>query len=135
MKCGGKSRFLHKIPKSAAWKGGLRVLEECEEDVKHMTRCEEKRKEWAKRWQCDSALQSMEDKPWRTGELRSREELLPQNKENLERAVRSYKLRLVSPKGPVGLFERDESRSGDVFEKNEQFGKVASLLARRFFIF
>ena len=41
-----------------AWRGSLPVLEEFEEDAKPMKRCEEKRKERAKYWQCDSEVQS-----------------------------------------------------------------------------
>ena len=49
--------FLHRITKPAAWRGGLQVLEDLEGDVKPTRRCEEKKKEWAKHWQCDSEAQ------------------------------------------------------------------------------
>ena len=36
-----------------------------EEVAKPMARCEEKRKEWAKHWQCDMDVQKQENKPWK----------------------------------------------------------------------
>ena len=48
-----------------------------------------RKKDWARHWQPDLDAQSLEDKPWRTEELRSLEEALSQLKEwNVERAVR-----------------------------------------------
>ena len=41
------------------------------EDVKPMRRCEEKRKEWARHWECDSEAQAVHDNQWRNEELRS----------------------------------------------------------------
>ena len=35
-----------------------------EEDVRPLGRCEAKRKEWSKQWQCDASVQNMEDKLW-----------------------------------------------------------------------
>ena len=43
-----------------------------------MKRCEEKRKEWPKHWQCDSEVPGVEDKSWESEELRSLEGGLPQ---------------------------------------------------------
>ena len=34
-----------------------------EEDAGLMDRCEAKRREWAKHWQCDEEVQNLEDKP------------------------------------------------------------------------
>ena len=39
---------------------GVRILKEEEEDARLMDRCEEKRKEWARRWQCDANMQNQE---------------------------------------------------------------------------
>ena len=41
----GRAGFLHRIT------GGVQFLEEEEEDVSPLARCEEKRREWAKHWQ------------------------------------------------------------------------------------
>ena len=52
------TRLLQKITKSTAWRGGVQILKEEEEDVKPLARCDEKRKEWAKHWQCDNFLRT-----------------------------------------------------------------------------
>ena len=44
---------LHKITKLAAWREGVQILKKEEEDVRLLDRCEAKREEWAKHWQCD----------------------------------------------------------------------------------
>ena len=59
----GGACLLHSITKPTAWRGGVQVLEEVERDAKPLQRCEEKRKEWAKHWKCNSEVQDMEDKP------------------------------------------------------------------------
>ena len=41
-----------------------------EEDARLLDRCEAKRKEWAKHWQCDESVQNVEDKPWKNEELK-----------------------------------------------------------------
>ena len=82
----GGAGSLHKMTKPTAWRRGVQVLEEVERD------CEEKGKEWAKHWQCNTEVQEPEDKPWRNVELRSLEEGLPRMKEgHLEKAAGSYK--------------------------------------------
>ena len=40
----GGTGLFHKITKSAAWRGGVSILEEEQEDAKLLARCEEKRK-------------------------------------------------------------------------------------------
>ena len=55
--------------------------EQLEADAEPMKKCEAQRKESAQHWQCDSELQSMEDKPWRNEEVRNLEEGLPRPKE------------------------------------------------------
>ena len=63
-----------------------------EEDARLLDRCEAKRKEWSKRWQCNEEIQSMQDKPWRNEELKECEEALPRLKEgDLGNASRLYK--------------------------------------------
>ena len=48
-----------------------------EEDARLLDRCEAKRKEWARHWQCDEEVQNVEEKPWKNEELRRLEEALP----------------------------------------------------------
>ena len=62
--------MLHKITKPTAWRGGVQILKEEEEDSKHLASCEEKMKEWAEHWQCDTNVQDPNDEPWRNEELK-----------------------------------------------------------------
>ena len=55
----GGAGFLPRSTKQAAWRGGLRVLTELDEDVKPLRSCEDKRKKWAIHWQCDFDLQGV----------------------------------------------------------------------------
>ena len=55
----GSAGLLHKITKPTAWRG-VQILKKEEEDARLMHRCEAKRKEWAKRWQCDENVQNIE---------------------------------------------------------------------------
>ena len=64
----GSAGLLHKITEPTAWRGGVQILMREEDDAKPMTRCEEKRKEWAKHWQCDMDVQKQEKKPWNNDE-------------------------------------------------------------------
>ena len=59
----GSAGLLHKITKPTMWSGGVQILKEEEEDAGLLDRCEAKRKEWAKHWQCDESEQNAEDKP------------------------------------------------------------------------
>ena len=71
----GGARFLHRITKPAACRGGFPLYwKTFEEYVKPMRRCAEKKKVWAKDRQCDSEVQGRKDKPWGNEELRSLEE-------------------------------------------------------------
>ena len=45
--------LLHKITQPTMWRGGVQILKKEEEDAKVLDRCEAKRKQWAKHWQCD----------------------------------------------------------------------------------
>ena len=61
----GSAELLHKITKPTMWIGRVQILKQEEEDVRLLDRCEAKRKEWAKCWQCDEEIQNMQNKPWR----------------------------------------------------------------------
>ena len=88
----GSAGLLHKITKHTAWRGGTQILKKEEEDARLLDRCEAKRKEWAKHWQCDESVQKVEDKPWKNEELQRLEEALPRLKEShLEEVSRLYK--------------------------------------------
>ena len=80
------------MTKPTAWRGGKQILKNEEEDAKPLTRCEEKRKEWAKHWQCGTEVQDLKDKPWRSEELKKLEEDMPRFKESdLAKAAKNYK--------------------------------------------
>ena len=59
----GSVGLLHKIIKPTMWRGGVQILMKEEEDARMLDRCEAKRKEWAKHWQCDEEIQNMQNKP------------------------------------------------------------------------
>ena len=50
-------------------------------DASLLDRCEAKRKDWAKHWQCDEEVQNVEEKLLKNEELRSVEDALPRLKE------------------------------------------------------
>ena len=84
--------FSHKNTMPTMWRGGVQILKKEEEDARLLDRCEAKRKQWAKHWQCDEEIQNMQNKLWRNEELKECEEALPRLKEgDLEKAARSYK--------------------------------------------
>ena len=59
-------------------RGGLQILKKEEEDAMPLARCQEKRKEWAKHWQCGTEVRCQENWPGRNEELKKFEEdLLP----------------------------------------------------------
>ena len=61
-------------------------------DARLLDRCEAEVKEWAKHWQCNESVQSVEDKPWENEELRKLEEALPRLKGvGTEKVLRLYK--------------------------------------------
>ena len=83
-----RAGLLHKITKPTMW-SGVQILEKEEEDARLLDRCEAKRKEWLKHWQCNEEIQSMQDKPWKNEEC---EETLPRLTEgDSEKASRLYK--------------------------------------------
>ena len=74
----GSVGLLHTITMPTPWMGGAQVLEKEEEDARLLDRCEAKRREWAKHWQCDEDVQNAE-------------EALPRQKEcHLEEVSRLY---------------------------------------------
>ena len=76
IKTEGSAGLLHKITKPTARRGGAQILKNEEEDARLMDRCEAKRKEWARHWQCDEEVQNVEDERWKNEELRKLEEAL-----------------------------------------------------------
>ena len=70
----GSAGFLHTITKPTMWRGGVQIPKK-EEDERLLDRCEAKRKEWAKHWQCDEEIQNMQSKPCRNDELKECEEV------------------------------------------------------------
>ena len=57
----GGQVLLHKITKSMGWRGGVHILKEEKEDAMQLASCEEKEKEWAEHWQCDTKVQDPND--------------------------------------------------------------------------
>ena len=57
----GSAGFLLKTTKPAAWRGGAHILEKEEENVRLLDRCEAKRKDCAKHWQCDESVQYLQE--------------------------------------------------------------------------
>ena len=68
----GSVGLLQKITKPTMWRrGGVQILErKREEEARLLGRCEAKRKEWSKHWQCNEEIQTMQNKPWRNEELK-----------------------------------------------------------------
>ena len=44
---------------------------EGEEGAKPLAKCEDKRKEWEKHWQCDTKVRDLKDKQWRNDEFKN----------------------------------------------------------------
>ena len=61
----GSAGRLHEITKPTAWRLGAQILRKEEEDARLLDRCEAKREEWAKHWQCDESVLKVADKPWK----------------------------------------------------------------------
>ena len=123
----GSAGLLHKITKPAAWRGGAQILEKAEEDVRRLDRCEAKRKEWAKRWQCDESVQNMEDKAWKIEELKELEEALSRLKEReLETASRLIKEQdamASTPEFPWIRQQKQEEKWRNSWKRWKQSGK------------
>ena len=99
-----------------------------EEDARLLDRCEAKRKEWAKHWQCDErARRAVEDKPWKNEKLEKLEEALPRLEEcGLEQLSRLYKAKTgvgcdgFHPKVPLDLTKETRREIVEFMEKVEQ---------------
>ena len=92
----------------------MQILKEEEEDAKSSDRCEEKRREWAKHWQCDTEAQDLKDKQWRNEELKNLEDMPRLHVSDLEKAARSYKAKTgvgcdgFHPNVPLDFEERNK---------------------------
>ena len=88
----GGTGLLHKITKPTARRGGVQILKKEKEDAKPLAKCEEKVKDWAGHWQCDTKVPDLQDKPWRNAVLNNLEGDMPRLLEKeLEKAAKSYK--------------------------------------------
>ena len=126
----GSASLLHKISKPTAWRGGAQILVDEEEDARLLGRCEAKRKEWAKHWQCDEEVQNVEEKPWKNAELRKLEEALPKLKEcHLEKVSRLCEAKTGAgcdgfhPEVPLDLTKETRGEIVEFLEKVEQSGQ------------
>ena len=126
----GTTGLLHKITKPTAWRGGVQILEEEQEDTKPLARWEEKRKEWAKHWQCGTEMQDLKDKPWRNVDLKQLEEDMPRIMEKeFQKAAGSYKAKTgvgcdgFHPKVPLDLTKETIRELVEFMEKVEQCGR------------
>ena len=63
-------RRMRRRNRSTASRGGVQILKQEEEDATPLARCEEEKQDWAN-WQCDTKVQDLEDKPWRSDEMKS----------------------------------------------------------------
>ena len=95
-----------------------------------LNRCDAKRKEWSKHWQCNEKIQSMQDRSWRNEVLKECEEALPRLKEgDLEKASRLYKAKTgvgcdgFHPKVPLDLTREMRGKIVEFLERVEQSGK------------
>ena len=109
----GGAGWLHRFSKPTVWRGGIRILREEEEENRPVERSKEKRKEWAKHWQCTAEAQSLHDKPRVNDELRKSEEAMPRLAERpLEKAATCYKTQTGLGcdgfhQGPLGPVKRN----------------------------
>ena len=96
----------------------MQILKKEEEDARLLDRCEAKRKEWAKHWQCNESVQNLEEKQWKNEELKKSEEALARLKEcDLEKHLDCTKQKTgvecdgFHPKVPLDLTQ--ETRKGN----------------------
>ena len=59
----GSAGHLHKITKPTARRVGAQILKKEEDGARLLDRCEAKRKELRKHWQCDEDVQNLDDQP------------------------------------------------------------------------
>ena len=131
----GSAGLLHKITKPTPWRSGAKILEKEEDDARLLDRCEAKRKEWSKHWQCNEEVQNVKDKPWKSEELRRWEEALPTFKEcDMEGASRMYKAKTgvgcdgFHPKVLLDLTKETREEIVEFLEKVEQWQMAATSL-------
>ena len=122
----GGAGLLPQIRKPTMWRRGVQILKKEEEDARLSDRCEEKKTEWAKHWQCDEEKQIMQNKPWG----KECEEAMPRLREgDLEKASRLYKAKTgvgcdgFHPKVPLDLTTETRGEIVEFLEKVEQSGK------------
>ena len=134
----GSAGLLHKITKPTAWRGGVQILKE-EEDARPMDRCEAKRKEWARHWQCGENVQDIENELWKNEALNNLGESMPRLKESeLEKASRLYKANTgegcdgFHPKVPLDLTQETRGEVVEFLETGEhRVGNGRNKHARR----
>ena len=125
----GSTGLLHTISKPTTWRRRGQILKEEEEDAKPLARCEEKRKEWAKHWQCGKAVQDQKNRAWRSEELKKLEEDMPRLIESdLDKASRLRKAKTgvgcggFHPKVPLDLTREARGEVVEFLAKVEQCG-------------
>ena len=99
--------LLRKITMPTAWRGA-QFLKREEDDFRLLDRCEARRKERAKHWQCYESVQKLEDKPWKNEDLKNSEEALPRLKEcdfgegfKIVQGENKSRMRRLPPKSPL----------------------------------
>ena len=117
----GSAGLLHKITKLTAWKGGA-ILKKEEEGARLLDRCEARKKEWERHWQCDEDVQNLEHKLWKNEELRKLEEVLPRLKECELDKVLKAKTDGLHPKVPLSL-TKETGESVEILEEVKQSGR------------
>ena len=100
-------------------------------DVRPFNRCDEKRKDWAKHWQCNTEVQELRDKPWRSEELRSLQEGLPMLRgskvgEGGEFQGSHGGMRWMSPQSSARLHKGNWKLVCEVLQKNGTVWEMAA---------
>ena len=118
----GSAGLLHKITKPTAWRGGTQILKK-EEYARLLDRCEAKRKEWAKHWQCDENVQILKE----IGGSAAKDKGVWNGKgiETVQSKDRSREGRLP-PQGLPGCEKVNERRTCGVFGKGRAERKMAA---------
>ena len=104
----------------------MQILKKEEEDARLLDRCEAKRKEWAKHWQCGESAQNVEGQALENEELRKLEEASPRLKErDLEKASRLHKAKTgvgcdgFHPKVPLDVTKETRGKIVEFLKKLE----------------
>ena len=115
----------------------MQIPKEEEQDVKPLTRCEERRKEWATHWQGDMKVQDLKNTPRRNEELKNLEAGMPRL---LEKAAKSCKAKTgvvcdgFHPNVPLDLTKETRGKVVEFLEKVEQCGRWQQACTRMFFL-